>query len=62
MKCFIAISIAAFMICLVVSVKLFRAAKTGCAIWVMLHGPFGIVALMWLVMFIVGVYQWSSGL
>ena len=58
---FIALSIVAFIICLALSIKLSRARKQGCAIWVMLLGPFGIVSLIWLVMLIASFYKWGNG-
>ena len=57
MKYFIALSVAAFIICLGSSVKLSRAGKSGCAVWVMLLGPFGIASLMWFVMLIINIYK-----
>ena len=61
MKYDIALLVAAFTICLGLSMKLSRAGKSGRAVWVMLLGPFGILFITWLVMFIVKLCMWGFG-
>ena len=59
MKYFIALLVAAFAICLGLSMKLSRAEKSGYAVWVMLLGPFGILSIIGLVVFIVRLCRWG---
>lgn len=53
--------LASFTICLGLSMKLSRAGKSGCAVWVMFLGPCGILFITWIVMFIVKLCLWGWG-
>ena len=53
---------AASLFCAGLAVKLIRRDKQGCAIVVMLLGPFCLASLIWLVHFIVALFLWSNGL